>query len=297
MDIQQESVQEFVVGHGGADAVSRPIVASGYAPKAYKSVRVRAATANTIAIYVGPAGVTTDSGYPLPAGEELEVKIENPSKIYVVAEPAGNSQQIVTLVDGPPAVGFTLTLDGETTDVISGAGTAATVETALEAVVGAGNVDVTGADGGPYTVEFQGALAGRDMALMTGNAGRVNERQTILLDEGVSGGTFNLTAAAETTGDIAFDGTAAAVQAALELLPNIGEGQVSVTGPDGGPWVVEFTGTLGYTDVVALTGDGTNLVGDIKTVTVDETVKGCATTVGIVKTDASAGSNYSWIAV
>ena len=151
--------------------------------------------------------------------------------------------------------------------------------------------------GGPYTVEFQGALAGRDMALMAGDAGRVNERQTISLDEGVSGGTFTLTAAAETTGNIAFDATAAAVQAALELLPNIGEGQVSVTGPDGGPWVAEFTGTLGYTDVVALTGDGTNLVGDIKTVTVEETVKGCAATVTVTTTDASAGCQYSWIAV
>jgi hypothetical protein len=297
MDIQQESVQEFAVGHGGAESVSKPIVAAGYAPKAYKSVRVRAATANTAVVYVGPASVTTDSGYPLSAGEELEMKIENPSKIYAVAELAGNSQQVVTLVNGPPALGFTLTLDGETTVLIPVAGTAAAVETALEAVVGVGNVDVTGADGGPYTVEFQGELAGQDMTRMTGDAGRVNEQQTISLDEGVSGGTFTLTAAAETTGNIAYDAAAADVQAALELLPNIGEGQVSVTGPAGGPWVAEFTGTLGYTDVVALTGDGTNLVGDIKTVAVEETVKGCGTTVTVTTTDASAGSQYSWIAV
>jgi hypothetical protein len=36
MDIQQESASEFVVGHSGADAVSKPIVSSGYAQKAYK---------------------------------------------------------------------------------------------------------------------------------------------------------------------------------------------------------------------------------------------------------------------
>ncbi len=97
-----------------------------------------------------------------------------------------------------------------------------------------------------------------------------------------------------------------------------------MTGPAHGPWVVEFTGTLAHTDVVALTGDGTNLVGDIKTVTVEETVKGnaatvtveetvqgheatvtveetqkgdAAPTVAVTKTDASAGSQYSWIAV
>ena len=297
MDIQQESLQEFVVGHGGADAASKPLVATGYAPKAYKSVRVRAATANTIVIYVGPAGVTTDSGYPLPAGEELEVKIENPSKIHVVAEPAGNSQQVVTLADAVPDNTFTLALDGETTDAIAVDALGAAVETALEAVAGVGNVDVAGDAGGPYTVEWKGALAKRDVSLMVGDAGRKNEKQTISLDTGVSGGTFTLTAAAETTGDIAFDATAADVQAALELLGTVGEGQVSVTGPAGGPWVVEFIGTLGYTDVVALTGDGTNLVGDVKVVTVEETVKGCATTVTVTKTDASTGSQYSWIAV
>lgn len=395
MDIQQESVQEFVVGHGGVDAVSKPIVAAGYAPKAYKSVRVRAATANTIAIYVGPAGVTTDSGYPLPAGEELEVKIENPSRIHVVAEPSANCEQVVT-ISGEGA--FTLTLNGETTDALASDATAPQVQTALQALstVGADNCAVTGDAGGPFAVAFVGDLAKTDVTLMIGGGGGVNEQQTIAvtggaagdklvltydgqstaevnydatsaeiaaalkqlsniadadvvvtdgdpdgwvveftgalaktdvaaitgvcgknekqtisLDADVSGGTFTLTAAAETTGAIAYDASAADVQAALELLSTIGEGQVSVTGPASGPWVVEFTGTLGYTDVLALTGDGTNLVGDIKTVAVEETVKGNTATVTVeelvkgvgdctatvTKNDITSGSQYSWIAV
>ena len=455
MDIQQESLQEFVVGHGGADAQSRPLVAATRAPKAYKGVRVRAATANTIVIYVGPEGVTKDSGYPLPAGEELEVKIENPSKIHVVAEPAGNSQQIVTIAGDIAGETFTLTLEGHTTGPIAVDAAAGTVEDALEVLpnIGAGNVSVSGDAGGPFTVEFTGDLAKTDLPLLVGSDGGINEKQTVAIvgaaagdklvltysgqstgelaydatsaqiaaalkglnnigdsdvavvdgdpdgwvvtfqgalqktdvpaisgvcgknekqtvvvtggaaddrlvltydgqstgelaydstsaqiaaalkglnnigdndvavtdgdpagwvveftgalaktdvpaitgvcgknekqtisrDEGVTGGTFTLTAAAETTGNIAFDATGADIQAALVLLSTIGVGQVSVTGPAGGPWVVEFTGTLAHTDVLALTGDGTNLVGDVKTVTIEETIKGNSATVDVVE--------------
>ena len=87
MNIERTAVAEFWVGHGGADAVARPLVQRGYAPeKALKGVRVRAATANTAVVYVGPAGVTVESGYPLPAGEEVEVQIADVSKVYVTAE-------------------------------------------------------------------------------------------------------------------------------------------------------------------------------------------------------------------
>jgi hypothetical protein len=297
MDIIQESVSEFAVGYGGTDAAGRPLVEARRARKALKGVRVRAATANTVVVYIGPTGVSTATGYPLPAGEEVEVKIEDPSKIYVVADPVGNSRQVVTLADVVPGNTFTLTLDNETTVGIAVDAPASDVKVALEAIVGAGNVDVAGAAGGPYTVEWMGALAKRDVSLMVGYAGRRNEKQTISLDESVTDGTFTLAAAGQTTAAISHAAPAADVQAALELLDPIGEGQVVVTGPAGGPWVVEFTGTLGYTDVVALVGDGTNLVGDVKEVTVEETVKGCPTTITITKTDASAGSRYAWIAV
>ena len=90
MNIEQESVSDFRVGHGGASAGRKPIVAADMASKAYKGVRVRAATANTLVVYVGPSSVTTDTGYPLPAGEELCIPIEDPSKVYVVATPGSN---------------------------------------------------------------------------------------------------------------------------------------------------------------------------------------------------------------
>jgi len=172
MDVFQESVSEFIVGHGGADAASKPIVTEPYSRKAYKGVNVRAATANSINIYVGPQGVTVDNGFCLPAGQEINISVDNPCKVYVIATPAGNSQQVVTLAGlGAPDT-FTLTFNGETTNDIADDATAATVKTELEGLanIGAGNVDVTGNAGGPYTVEFKGTLAKRDVSLITGVA-------------------------------------------------------------------------------------------------------------------------------
>lgn len=70
---------------------------------------------------------------------------------------------------GSGLTSFTLTYSGQTTDSIDAAATAADVQAALEALsnVGAGNVTVAGADGGPYTVTFSGSLAGTNIAQMT----------------------------------------------------------------------------------------------------------------------------------
>ena len=256
MDIQQESLQEFVVGHGGADAQSRPLVAATRAPKAYKGVRVRAATANTIVIYVGPEGVTKDSGYPLPAGEELEVKIENPSKIHVVAEPAGNSQQIVTIAGDIAGETFTLTLEGHTTGPIAVDAAAGTVEDALEVLpnIGAGNVSVSGDAGGPFTVEFTGDLAKTDLPLLVGSDGGINEKQTVAIVGAAAGDKLVLTYSGQSTGELAYDATSAQIAAALKGLNNIGDSDVAVVDGDPDGWVVTFQGALQKTDVPAISG-------------------------------------------
>lgn len=172
MDVFQEAVSEFIVGHGGADAVSKPIITAPYSRKAYKGVNVRAATTNTIDIYVGPQGVSEETGFCLPAGEEINISVDNPCKVYVIATPTGNSQQVVSLGGLGGGDIFTLTFEGETTDPIASTATAATVKTNLEglASIGAGNVDVSGAAGGPYTVTFQGTFAKQDVPLMMGTA-------------------------------------------------------------------------------------------------------------------------------
>ncbi|MCC6695016.1 MAG: phage tail protein [Candidatus Hydrogenedentes bacterium] len=86
-----------------------------------------------------------------------------------------------------------------------------------------------------------------------------NETQTITVT--ATGGTFTLRFRGQTTGNIAYNASAAAVTMALELLSTIGSGDVSVTGADGGPWAVEFTGDLAETNVPLLLGNGANLTG------------------------------------
>jgi hypothetical protein len=86
---------------------------------------------------------------------------------------------------------------------------------------------------------------GRDLVVNTlaGTAG-VAEVQS-LVDTGASAGQLKLTFLGQTTADIAYNASAAAVQAALELLPSIGTGNVTCTG---GPLptavVITFAGRL-----------------------------------------------------
>ncbi len=110
---------------------------------------MRAATANTAVVYVGPAGVTVASGYPLPAGEEVTIEIVDVSKVYVVANPAGNSQQTVTLAGTVAGDTFTLSLDGVATDLDCHRRSGGRREDCFGRRGCAGNVDVSGDPGGP----------------------------------------------------------------------------------------------------------------------------------------------------
>ncbi len=93
-----------------------------------------------------------------------------------------------------------------------------------------------------------------------------NERQRIGIT-GASGGTFALTyktpnpsASEATATGISFNASAAALQGKLEALPNLGAGNVSVSGSAGGPWTVEFEGArYADTDVTQLLADGSGL--------------------------------------
>jgi hypothetical protein len=150
------------------------------------------------------------------------------------------------------------------------------------ASIGIANIDVTGPAGGPWNVSLTGlpAASGQlitanaanltggvelDVATTVPGGGAFNEKQTVTLT-GATGGTFRLTfnngTFARTTLPLPFDATAAEVQAGLEAISSIGGvGNVQVSGPVAGPWVVEFTGALGAADQLPLTIDGTNLTG------------------------------------
>lgn len=203
-----------------------------------------------------------------------------------------NAVQTIELVNSPGGGTFTLTYDSQTTGTIAYNASAATVLAALEALsnIGSGDVAVTGSDGGPWTVTFQGSLAATDVSEFTGDASSltggavyvsttqagavgVNEKQQVRITGNPSGGTFTLTYDGQTTGNLTYDESAADIETALEALSNINA--VAVTGSDGGAWTVEFQGTLAKTNVDLMTGDESNLTG-----TGSQTLTVAATTAG-----------------
>lgn len=96
------------------------------------------------------------------------------------------------------------------------------------------------------------------------------------LTEGGSGLTsFTVTFDGDTTDAIDDDATAADVQAALEALDSVGDGNVVVTGGPlaTGPFIVQFVGDLANKDVAAMT---TTPTGGTGTVTVATTTAGGA---------------------
>lgn len=117
----------------------------------------------------------------------------------------------------------------------------------------------------------------------------VNEIQTVSIAGGPTGGTFTLTYDGQTTAAIAWNATAAAVDAALEALSNIGAGNVICTGPPppGTAITVEFTGALAGQDVALMTIDTTNLTGGAPVGSVAETTTGRAVQ-GVLGGEATA---------
>jgi len=86
--------------------------------------------------------------------------------LSVVRLGAASARQTVTLT-GATAGTFKLALGEPETEAIAFDAAAAAVQTALEAVVGEGNVAVSGDAGGPWTVDFTGALRWQLIAALT----------------------------------------------------------------------------------------------------------------------------------
>lgn len=102
-----------------------------------------------------------------------------------------------------------------------------------------------------------------EVAVDTNGGTSTNETQVITLRGGPTGGTFTLTFNGSTTSTIAYNGSAATVQSELFGLASISgvSGNVSVSGNNGGPWSVTFTGAFAGTDVPLITGSASSLTG------------------------------------
>lgn len=126
-----------------------------------------------------------------------------------------------------------------------------------------------------------GGVRGSDLAVLARNVTGVhralgvdnhdpglNEIQSVAVTDATSG-TFTLTFEGQTTGAVAYNATAATVQAALEALSNIAPGDVMVTGgPLGTAVTVEFTGALKSSNRTQMTATS-SLVGKTAAVTID----------------------------
>ncbi|MCY2966524.1 MAG: hypothetical protein NT069_23315 [Planctomycetota bacterium] len=205
--------------------------------------------------------------------------------------------QTITIGNSPTGGTFTLTFSGATTGAIAYNASAATVQTALEALanIGVSEALVTGPAGGPWVVTFAGALAGVDQPLITGNPASLtggnatvtietiangavgtNEVQSLRLNGSPTGGTFTLTFSGATTGAIAYNASAATVKTALEGLATIGTGNVNTSGGalPSTAVVITFQGSLAGLSLPLLTGNGGSLTGGTLNGTVAETTAG-----------------------
>jgi hypothetical protein len=118
-----------------------------------------------------------------------------------------------------------------------------------------------------------------------------NAVQTVTV--AATAGTFTLTFQGATTAALAFDATAAAVQAALEALPSVGAGNVAVSGA----YAVAFVNRLGRNPMPLLVADGAGLAGG--TVSVVTTTAGVTAPGGDLPPwgrdySSSLGYTYGW---
>jgi hypothetical protein len=180
--------------------------------------------------------------------------------------------------------GFTPGLK-ETTDPLSGWINVLASEHGMNKSVGI-TIDATSvsadADGNKIVVNGQVLAKVTSTGKYVPYTGATNtsEVQTIGLGS-ASAGTVKITLNGEETAAIAFDATAAEVQTALELLPSIEPGDVTVTGSD---WpavlTLTFGGNLDNVDVPQITAAGTGLTAG--TITIASSTQGVGDAGGIL---------------
>jgi hypothetical protein len=237
-------------------------------------------TAGDDAISVAPAGTSTR----ITVGALLPVNTVTADTSLVIAGSLGNDNLTVDSTAGP--VTIPITYDGGSgSNSLTFAGGSATADTytpgpqagsglqTLNFATGVESVHFTNLApvydlvSGPLVVNgtnaddainyTQGGPIPVSVAtVQDGNANTLqNEIQLVTLPPGTSSGNFTLTFNGQTTGNLAFNASAATVQTALDALSSIGGvgGSVTVT-HSSSSWTVTFTGGLGNTNVPQMTG-------------------------------------------
>jgi hypothetical protein len=124
----------------------------------------------------------------------------------------------------------------------------------------------------------------------------VNAVQTVTITGTPTGGTFVLTFGDVATTDLPYNATPAAVQSALQALPAIGTGNVTVTGAPGGPYTVTFVGALAGQSVPQLTATSDLTGGVTPNVTVATTTAGAPGSLLSIVDDVSGKTDIrAWV--
>lgn len=113
--------------------------------------------------------VASDFSAVAPPGRILVIDVTVTAAVAAASNT--NETQLITLTNSPTGGTFVLSFRGVWTGPIAYNAAAAAVQTALRALstIGAGNVNVTGSAGGPWTVEFVSALAGANREQIRAN--------------------------------------------------------------------------------------------------------------------------------
>lgn len=116
-------------------------------------------------------------------------------------------------------------------------------------------------DFGGYVAFGMAGKGNQTLAIDAGFGEQASEVQTVTISGTPTGGNFTLTLANKTTSNIAHNAASSAVQSAIASLPNVGSGNVTVTGSAGGPYTVTFGGSLENKDIPQMTANSSGLTG------------------------------------
>lgn len=126
------------------------------------------------------------------------------------------------------------------------------------------------ADGDGDVLVLTSQVEGLPFVVTTTSGDFETDAYIVVTVSNATGGTFPLTyhyidslgiEQTETTSGIAITATAATMKTNLEGLTHVGAGNVDVSGPAGGPWVIHWTGSLARTEVLPLTTTNASLTG------------------------------------
>lgn len=174
----------------------------------------------------------------------------SPTNLWLPSKPIVNEVRQLTVGESGTSYRlFSPAFSGGATGPIADEASAIEVQAAIEAVAGAGNVQVTGGPGdtNPYTITFTGALAGQQISLFALNLNteefefdpNISSIELTPGAPGVPSGTYVITAT--NTGDAAADGAVEPIMLIDQLPAGLAATQIRGAGFPGSPTGEAFT--------------------------------------------------------